>query len=62
METNKEAIDPTTCWQEIIDKNKTLVIPCYQRGYIWGKKSEKRPTDAVTFMLNSIKDCKDNCI
>ena len=59
METNKEAIDPTKCWQEIIDKNKTLVIPCYQRGYIWGKKSEKRPTDAVTFMLNSIKDCKD---
>lgn len=53
--------ESTLSWNDVINKRKTLVIPFYQRGYIWGKRSNKRPTDAVTFMLDSLeKNCEDN--
>lgn len=40
--------------KKYIDKNKILVIPHYQRGYVWGKglKSD----NAVSYMLKSIKE------
>ena len=34
---------------------KEIVIPCYQRGYIWGKKHPGTEHNAVTFMLDSLK-------
>lgn len=38
---------------------KEIVIPCYQRGYIWGKKHTGTGKDAVTYMLESLeKDLK----
>lgn len=47
-------------------KDRTIRIPCYQRGYIWGKKhsdSSGEKDDSVTFMLktlfNGFKNGKD---
>lgn len=37
-----------------IDKNKTFVIPHYQRGYVWGKGTKE--DNAVTYLLKSIKE------
>ena len=34
---------------------KEIVIPCYQRGYIWGKKHSGTEHNAVTFILDSLK-------
>lgn len=34
---------------------KEIVIPCYQRGYIWGKKHTGTGKDAVTYMLESLE-------
>lgn len=34
---------------------KEIVIPCYQRGYIWGKKHTGTDKDAVTYMLESLE-------
>lgn len=34
---------------------KEIVIPCYQRGYIWGKKHAGTDKDAVTYMLESLE-------
>lgn len=50
------ATNSTLCWRDVINKHKTLVIPYYQRGYIWGKASDKRTTDAVTFMLDTLEN------
>lgn len=50
------ATESTLSWADVINKRKELVIPYYQRGYIWGKSSNKRSTDAVTFMLDSLED------
>ena len=38
-------------------KDRTIRIPCYQRGYIWGKKhsgSSGEKDDSVTFMLETL--------
>lgn len=48
------ATESTLSWNDVIRKYKTLVIPYYQRGYIWGKASNARHTDAVTFILDSL--------
>lgn len=32
----------TITLKDYLEKNKTFVIPDYQRGYIWGKKSDKK--------------------
>ena len=34
---------------------KEIIIPCYQRGYIWGKRHPGTHKDAVTYMLESLK-------
>lgn len=34
---------------------KEIVIPCYQRGYIWGKEHPGTNNNAVTYMLESLK-------
>lgn len=51
----KKAVKSTLSWSDVINKHKVLVIPYYQRGYIWGKRSNERSTDAVTFMLDSLE-------
>lgn len=35
--------------------NKEIVIPCYQRGYIWGKQHAGMDKNAVTYMLESLE-------
>lgn len=41
---------------------KQIVIPCYQRGYIWGKKNkEGTAPDAVSYMLKTLDDSYNNC-
>lgn len=34
---------------------KEIIIPCYQRGYIWGKKHTGTDKDAVSYMLESLE-------
>lgn len=34
---------------------KEIVIPCYQRGYIWGKQHAGVDKNAVTYMLESLE-------
>lgn len=34
---------------------KEIIIPCYQRGYIWGKRHPGTHKDAVTYMLESLE-------
>lgn len=40
--------------QQLLNKNKTFVIPDYQRGYVWGKKRTDGETDSVTYILDDI--------
>lgn len=40
--------------QQLLNKNKTFVIPEYQRGYVWGKKRFEGETDSVTYILDDI--------
>ncbi|MEE1063468.1 MAG: DUF262 domain-containing protein [Paludibacteraceae bacterium] len=49
----------TISLKQFLDKNKTFVIPSYQRGYVWGKSrgSEK---NSVEYILESIQNCLDN--
>lgn len=35
---------------------KKIIIPCYQRGYIWGKEHNNRSLNSIEYMLNSIRD------
>lgn len=39
---------------------KNLVIPAYQRGYIWGKKDKNREKDSVTFLLEDLINAFNN--
>lgn len=39
----------------IYDGNRTIIIPCYQRGYIWGKE-HIGAIDSVSYMLKSLYD------
>lgn len=40
---------------------KGIVIPCYQRGYIWGKQHVGTDKNAVTYMLESLaRGFRDN--
>ena len=40
-------------------RHRTIEIPCYQRGYIWGKKHDGS-RDSVTYMLDTLKKGFDN--
>lgn len=33
---------------------KKLIIPAYQRGYVWGKKDKNRSEDSVTYLLHDL--------
>lgn len=44
-------MNATITLREYLEKGKTFVIPNYQRGYVWGKKSKKNDLDAVSFIL-----------
>lgn len=44
-------MNATITLREYLEKGKTFVIPNYQRGYVWGKKSKKNELDAVSYIL-----------
>ncbi len=48
-------MDSTITLRKYLSKNKTFVVPDYQRGYIWGKR---RPNpndfDSVSYILNTL--------
>lgn len=45
-------MNATITLREYLEKGKTFVIPNYQRGYVWGKKTkETDKLDAVTYIL-----------
>lgn len=44
-------MNATITLREYLEKRKTFVIPNYQRGYVWGKKSKGNELDAVSYML-----------
>ena len=44
-------MNATITLREYLEKGKTFVIPNYQRGYVWGKKSKGKDLDAVSYML-----------
>lgn len=44
-------MNATITLREYLEKGKTFVIPNYQRGYVWGKKSKKNKLDAVSYIL-----------
>lgn len=37
-----------------LSKNKTFVIPEYQRGYVWGKARKKGEKDSVSYILDDL--------
>ena len=54
-------MDSTITLRKYLDKEKTFVIPDYQRGYIWGKhKSNPGDLDSVSYILNTIFSKMDN--
>jgi uncharacterized protein with ParB-like and HNH nuclease domain len=44
-------MNATITLREYLEKGKTFVIPNYQRGYVWGKKTKGKDLDAVSYML-----------
>lgn len=44
-------MNATITLREYLEKSKTFVIPNYQRGYVWGKKSKGNELDAVSYIL-----------
>ena len=44
-------MEATITLRQYLDKNKTFVIPNYQRGYVWGKRSKGKNLDAVSYIL-----------
>ena len=44
-------MNATITLKEYLEKGKTFVIPNYQRGYVWGKKSKENDLDAVSYIL-----------
>jgi hypothetical protein len=45
--------------KEYLDKEKTFLIPNYQRGYVWGKSRDSQK-NSVQFLIESIKNCYEN--
>lgn len=45
-------MDATITLKQYLDKNKTFVIPDYQRGYVWGKNSDKK--NAVENLMDDL--------
>lgn len=44
-------MNATITLREYLEKEKTFVIPNYQRGYVWGKNSKGKDLDAVSYIL-----------
>ena len=44
-------MNATITLREYLDKDKTFLIPNYQRGYIWGKNKKGAAKDAVTYII-----------
>ena len=46
-------MNATITLRDYLGKNKDFIVPNYQRGYVWGKKTEqsKKDKDAVTYIL-----------
>lgn len=44
-------MNATITLREYLEKSKAFVIPNYQRGYVWGKKSKGNELDAVSYIL-----------
>ena len=44
-------MNATITLREYLEKGKSFVIPNYQRGYVWGKKTKGKDLDAVSYML-----------
>lgn len=51
LDVKNTIMNATITLREYLEKGKTFVIPNYQRGYVWGKKSKGKDLDAVSFML-----------
>ena len=41
---------------QYLAKNKILVIPNYQRGYVWGKSHPNKKPDSVTYFIDNLLD------
>lgn len=44
----------TITLEKYLSKNKTFVIPEYQRGYVWGKARKKGEKDSVSYILDDL--------
>lgn len=51
-------MNATISLSDYLNKNKTFVIPDYQRGYIWGKNNNK--TDSVSNLMDSLINAFQN--
>lgn len=51
LDVKNTIMNATITLREYLEKGKTFVIPNYQRGYVWGKKSKGKDLDAVSYML-----------
>ena len=49
-------MNKTLTLREYLEKRKTFVIPNYQRGYVWGKKSKGNELDANVTLLSRQRD------
>lgn len=51
--------NPLISLKEYLAKEKTFLIPNYQRGYIWGKSRDSQK-NSVQFLIESIINCYNN--
>lgn len=51
--------DPLISLKVYLAKEKTFVIPYYQRGYVWGKSRDSQK-NSVQFLIESILNCFEN--
>lgn len=47
-------MNATITLREYLAKEKTFVVPRYQRGYVWGKGNRGKHKDAATYMMDSL--------
>ena len=47
-------MNATITLREYLAKEKTFVVPNYQRGYVWGKGNRGKHKDAATYMMDSL--------
>lgn len=51
--------NPLISLKEYLAKEKTFLIPNYQRGYVWGKSRDSQK-NSVQFLIESIINCYNN--